>query len=495
MKTFLFAYKVILCWLLCLTTLPLVAQQHHYWNMQFGARSSLLGGAVVAGNNDNSAIYYNPAALTLSSNASISLNANVYQMAWFDVKNGLGAGLDINSTEFDLYPQFVAGTIDFKNPRLKVGYALLTRDYHYLKLDERYETFTDAIPGLAGNEEFIGSFEYFNRANEQWAGLAVGYQLHPKFSIGLTQFVGYRAQTSRSTFTSEAVSTDLSRSFYVARVRQHEDIAYTNVKTLWKLGFLLDLKPLRVGLAITTPSVNINISDKSTGTSRREFSISNLNVTLPDSIYPNALATDRQEGIASTYKTPFSVALGLEYAAPSTKVSMTVEYFSEIDKYWVLRPEVRPVFRPSNVFKSLATDEFLAVANYSQSIVNVAVGVEQKLSPTWSLLAGFRTDFNTFDEEAGEEGAKSLLGEIIPDPTYWDLFHVSAGIMIKQKYSRFTAGLSYYFSVSNDDLQFTNYDNPKDFNFFEGALDNTAQTRSRALKLVIGYTHYLKPKK
>jgi hypothetical protein len=147
------------------------------------------------------------------------------------------------------------------------------------------------------------------------------------------------------------------------------------------------------------------------------------------------------------------------------------------------------------VFKSLATDEFLAVANYSKSIVNVAVGVEQKLSPTWSLLAGFRTDFNTFDEEAGEEGAKSLLGEIIPDPTYWDLFHVSAGIMIKQKYSRFTAGLSYYFSVSNDDLQFTNYDNPKDFNFFEGVLDNTAQTRSRALKLVIGYTHYLKPKK
>lgn len=494
MKTLPFVCRFIIYWTVLTFALPSFAQQHHHWNMQFGARSSLLAGAVIAGDNDNSAVYYNPAALTLSSNSSISLNANVYQMAWFDVKNGLGTGLDINSTEFDLYPQFVGGILDFKNPRLKVGYALLTRDYHYLKLDERYETFTDAIPALPGNEEFIGSFEYFNRANEQWAGLAIGYQLHPKFSVGLTQFIGYRSQTSRSTFTSEAISTDLSSNFYVARVRQHEDIAYTNVKALWKLGFLFDLKPLRVGLTITTPSVNISLADKSTGTSRRELSISNLNVTLPDSLYPNALATDRQEGIASTYKTPLSVALGLEYAAPNTKVSLAVEYFHEIAKYWVLRPAVRPVFRPSNVFKSLATDEFLAVANYSKAIVNFAVGIEQKLSPKWSLLAGFRTDFNTFDEEAGEEGAKTLLGEITPDPTYWDLFHISTGIMIKQKYSRFTAGLSYYFSVSNDDLQFSNYDNPKDFNFFEGNLNNSAQTRSRALKLVIGYTHYLKSK-
>lgn len=38
----------------------LSAQDLHYWTNQFGTRSSLLGGAVVGGIKDNTAIFYNP---------------------------------------------------------------------------------------------------------------------------------------------------------------------------------------------------------------------------------------------------------------------------------------------------------------------------------------------------------------------------------------------------------------------------------------------------
>ena len=39
------------------------AQDMHYWTQQYGARSSMLGGAVIHGLDDNSAVFYNPANL------------------------------------------------------------------------------------------------------------------------------------------------------------------------------------------------------------------------------------------------------------------------------------------------------------------------------------------------------------------------------------------------------------------------------------------------
>ena len=38
------------------------AQDDHYWAQQFGATGTLMGGAMVGGVNDNSAVFYNPAA-------------------------------------------------------------------------------------------------------------------------------------------------------------------------------------------------------------------------------------------------------------------------------------------------------------------------------------------------------------------------------------------------------------------------------------------------
>ncbi|OJJ17799.1 hypothetical protein BKI52_28475 [marine bacterium AO1-C] len=469
-----------------------LTQQHHYWNAQYGARSSLLGGAVIAGVNDNSAIYYNPAALTEATNASISLNANAYEVSWFNMKDGLGQGYDLEARSFDLYPQFASGSINFKNPKLKMGYALLTRDYTYLKMDERFVTFTDAIVGLPGNEEFIGSFEYLNRVNEQWAALAVGYQLSPKLSIGLTQFFGYRSHTSRATFTSEAVTSIPGNPFYIARVRQHEDISYDNIKAIWKLGILLNLEHWKIGLTVTSPSVNINPAGYSTGTVRREFSVENLNVFLPDTLYPTFLASDKQEDIKSLYKYPLSVGLGIEYSTPKIKVSISAEYFSEIAKYRVLSGQLRSIFRPSNVLQNLATDEFVSVVNHSKQIVNVAVGLEQVITPKWSLLAGFRTDVNAFDYDVAIAGATSPIGEIVTEPTYWDLYHFSLGVSINRKRNKMTIGLNYYTNFSPNARQYSNYDNPKDFNFFEGEVNNNARTTSTGLRLIIGYTHYLK---
>lgn len=465
------------------------AQQHHYGTTQYGARSSLMGGAVIAGVNDNSAIYYNPAALTSLEN-TISLNANLYQLSWFNVKNALGNGININSFSLDLYPQFAGGTISFKNPRLKAGYTLMTRHYHYLKMDARHEKFYDAIPAVPGNEEFIGSIDYLSRANEQWVGFGMAYQVTNKFAIGLTQFLAYRFQNYKVTSTAEAISTDTSN-FYTATVRDHFEMSLDNFKLIWKLGMVLDLAPWKLGITISTPSVNLNPFNLGTGRARRETSISNLKIGLPEPAYDNFLATDKQGSIPSLYKYPLSVGVGIEYHTPKTKLALAVEYFHNIGKYKVLSPQSRPVIRPSNVFRNLPVDDFLGFSNQSVAVANFAVGLEQQVNEKWSILAGFRTDFNTYSHDGGltDESFETQ------DPSYWDLFHLSAGVTLHKKQSDITVGLSYYFGVSADNSQYLNFDTPLDQDYFSGTVNNSANTTTRSISLIVGYTHYLKPRK
>ncbi len=52
------------------------AQETNYWTHALGTRSALMGGAVVAGVRDNSAIWYNPGALGFITNPSLSISAN-----------------------------------------------------------------------------------------------------------------------------------------------------------------------------------------------------------------------------------------------------------------------------------------------------------------------------------------------------------------------------------------------------------------------------------
>ena len=56
------------------------AQDYHYWSEQFGATATLLGGAVIAGVRDNSALYYNPGTLGFIEGNSISVTATLYKL-------------------------------------------------------------------------------------------------------------------------------------------------------------------------------------------------------------------------------------------------------------------------------------------------------------------------------------------------------------------------------------------------------------------------------
>ena len=64
------------------------AQDTHYWNLQYGTSSNLLGGAVIGSVLDMAATYYNPAALALFPTPKILLSGKVYQLNEITLNNG-----------------------------------------------------------------------------------------------------------------------------------------------------------------------------------------------------------------------------------------------------------------------------------------------------------------------------------------------------------------------------------------------------------------------
>jgi hypothetical protein len=117
------------------------AQDDHYWSRQYGAVSTFMGGAMVGGVSDNSAVYYNPAALAFITNSSLSVDANVYRMDRILIKDGGGTGINLNSAQMSVFPQIISGMVNLiKSGKLKLSYTLLTRNHINLLMNTRYSS-------------------------------------------------------------------------------------------------------------------------------------------------------------------------------------------------------------------------------------------------------------------------------------------------------------------------------------------------------------------
>ena len=80
----------IITFLFIILSTQLFAQENNYWNIQYGTRSTLLGGAVIGRVSDLSATFYNPGAIALFPDVKFILSAQVYQMDNFTIKDGAG---------------------------------------------------------------------------------------------------------------------------------------------------------------------------------------------------------------------------------------------------------------------------------------------------------------------------------------------------------------------------------------------------------------------
>ncbi|TAF64403.1 MAG: hypothetical protein EAZ55_11230 [Cytophagales bacterium] len=473
--------------LLCINN-PILAQDNHYWSQQFGARSALMGGAVVGSVRDNSAVYYNPAAVSMIEFPSISVTANVYKYDIFSMRNGAGRGINLNSERLSLFPQLISGVRSFKNNNvLKWGYALLTRHQANLFIDQRHETFYDVMSGLSGLEEFIGIFQYRSSMNELWGGLTLSWRPKKNWAIGVTQFFTYRNQNYINLAERTCIPANITQStYFVATANNNASVLINHFGMVWKLGIAYDSPHWKAGVTVTSPSVTIYGSGKVD----REISSNFVGTYLSPNTAPNFTATAEQSNNHLTFKSPLSVAFGLEYTHKKTHVSFALEYFNSMTGYRIISSDKSAFFRPSTLNESILgqnwnATEFLSVTTQAIEVWNFAIGIEQGLSEKVNLLLGFRTDRDAYGRRNSDPRTISLA------PTAWDLFHASAGVSFKKGRDVVTLGVNFAFSESKSNRQFISYSDPKDTRLLLGIADNTADISNQAYNLIVGFTRFL----
>lgn len=477
-----------------------VSAQSNYWFQQYGSRSSLMGGSVVGGVQDNSALYYNPAGIAYIDSAHLNVSANAYGLDYVELKNAAGTNLDLSSLRILVYPQFISGLIKFKLiPKLKLAYGLLTRYRSEIKMHAN-NTLPDynIIPGMTNGQYYYGTYDYELSSISQWGGLALGYKFTPFFSMGLTNFITYSHYDGfRKTFATADVFHPDPDSSYMARYGSYE---YNNVDhfgLLWKLGFQFNWEKFKLGITVTTPNISLF------GFTRmgRTLEYNNQDKFIADSVaigrYPSWLASDDKTGLNTTMKSPFSVAIGLEWFFPktNTRLTATAEAFAPINEY-IIAQSTDPVYiRPTDQYLgATAKPDFMLLKDSKAPIINFGFGLDQKIGKKTTLYLGVRTDFNNGYQIANN---RSILTNR-PNQAYSHYLHFSGGVTYKKGSSDITFGLNYGVGATVFRRQLINLTEPLisasggEYLALQGFQNEITTANVHSVSLIIGYTYYIK---
>ena len=167
-------------------------QDTQYWNIQYGTRSTLLGGAVIGSVSDLSATYYNPGALGLSRASGLILSTGVYEGNSLTVE---GSGIEkrqVSSFRFNVAPSLVAGRFAADSGAAdRLAYSLLARQQAILNLQWRFVGAQGTIPGVQGSGPVSQDAAFLQDLSEIAVAFPLGFaQLMPPAGEGLQRDCG-----------------------------------------------------------------------------------------------------------------------------------------------------------------------------------------------------------------------------------------------------------------------------------------------------------------
>ncbi|MGB5872278.1 MAG: hypothetical protein WBH56_00985 [Bacteroidota bacterium] len=408
--------KLTVVWagLLILFSPRALGQETYYWNIQYGTRSTLLGGAVIGSASDLSATYYNPGAVALFDDPKFILSALVYQLDTYTVKEGAGEGLDLAFTNLVPSPSFVAFDFGFDflgNDRLAV--SVLTRQSADFEFGTRIIDSIDVIGSSPGKEDFAGGFNTKKGFDDVWGGITYSTKLGKSLGLGFTWYFGYVG----SRFGSQTILQALQSTGDIASYTDISDYRFYNLRTLVKAGVGLNLKPLTLGFTVTTGSMHI----LGTGSAGTHLFLAGVDSTIFQSNY--------QEDVSSQFRSPWAIGVGGAYRFGMVNLHLSGEWYGAIEEYTVLDTEP---YVAQGSGETLTND----LTHETKSVTNFGLGVDFFVTEKTIVSAGFVTDFSARvpDTQTNLSTASS-----------WDIYHISAGVTFPLGKSDFTLGLAYSF--------------------------------------------------
>jgi len=392
----------------------LFAQENNYWNIQYGTRSTLLGGAVIGSVSDLSATFYNPGAIALFPDVKFILSAQVYQMDNFTIKDGAAEGKDLDYSSVVPSPNFVAFDLGFDflgDDRL--AFSILTRQNSNLEFSSRFIDSLEVIESWPGKENFAGGINTEKKFNDVWGGITYSTKLSKIIGIGFTGYVSYRSHKATSLTILQALQDTVN-----GEIASYSDITnyrFNNCRTLLKAGVGLNLNPLTIGLTVTSPSLNI-FGSGSVGT--------HLFVSGIDS---NTFNSNYQEDIKSKFNSSWAAGLGGAYNFGKVKLHLSAEWYDAISKYDILDTES---------YSSQSSGEILTndLTHEAKSIINYGVGLDYFAGDSLIFSLSVTTDFSAFVENTSTNLAAYSA---------WDLIHIAGGSTFNIWKSEVTVGVVY----------------------------------------------------
>ena len=393
---------------------PAAAQDAHYWTLQYGPRSSLLGGAVIGSVDDVSGTFYNPGAIARATDLAFAVSTDVFEYTGIALEDGGGNGVDLGTAKSGLRPSLVAGTIskDLFGTGGILAYSALTRARGTQDLAGAVLLSGDDIPPELERDDIVGGVDVTGRFNDFWGGLTFSQGLGDRIGLGVSWYGAVRSQTRQRQSIAQFVGTDGSGLSEI----DNTSGKYTDFRTLFKFGGFFDLGAVTGGITLTTPSIHIAGSGQ-LGVNRSTIGTDTT-----------ALLAGIQTELPAEYKSPLSVGGGLAWRLGPARIHGSLEWFDKIAPYVVIQGD--SLFAQEPEGEGIILD---AVHEQTEAL-NWGLGLEYTLSDTFTGYLSYFVDNSTLDDDIERAGLS-----IIPI----DISTITVGTDFVLRSARLTLGIGY----------------------------------------------------
>ncbi len=450
-----------------------IAQDNQYWTQQQGARATLMGGAATASTDDQSVLFYNPAASRVAKSTGITAAGSFLYGQWYRAEDQQGLGFQAVDNQTDMAPRLLVGSFDpKKDGRWRIGFGYVCNLYARFEIAQAATFRLERDAQQEGTELITSLHNTITRTRDDLLGVGGSCSVGKKGAVGFTLFGSSFSQRYLHTVDlgmyGDPALNDTVPTLAGYLSTERGDIY--NLGLLAKLGYMHAGERTQWGFALTLPRIS---TDLVTGTMYKATSI-----TRTDGSAEKHLLSG--EELSTRFNTPWMVDAGLEAHMGSAIWAVRLGYATAVkayDRMALLAPEdlTQGALPP-------AGGTLRRVRSASVPVLNAAIGAQFRLSEVADLLAGMRSDFNHLDRSELDP-ATDVTGTF----SYWDLYHLSCGVAVHSVRVKLTTGFVYAFGTHTGRPDFLQQAG----DFISGDDELTFRTKFTQMGITFGFSYFV----